>query len=120
MLFAAIARRVGPAAGELDRCGVAMFCWNFAYAGLRRLDVYEVTALDTLRPERLAEHAPRDVSAIAFAFASARVWHGPMFEALARHTRGLLRDCQELKGGNNDNNIHNDNDINNNDNSNNN
>lgn len=95
-LFDAVALRVVPAVRQLDRCGLTMFCWNFAFSGLDRDDVYECVAADAVRAERLAELAPRDVAGLAWAFvragrgrdgASAR-----LLEALVQHAAGLLQD----------------------------
>jgi len=94
-LFDAIAGRVGPEVSSLDRCGLTMFCWNYAYSGIENEDVYRLVSQDTLRPERMAEMAPRDVSGIAWAFAKAGADQEALLPELLRHSRGLLRDGME-------------------------
>ncbi|CAE7280921.1 unnamed protein product [Symbiodinium sp. CCMP2592] len=72
-LFEAVAQKVVPEVQKLDRCGLAMFCWNFAYISHESAPVFESTAKDSLRTERLAELTPRDVAAISKAFAKAQL-----------------------------------------------
>lgn len=96
-LFDAVAARVGPVASTLDRCGLTMFCWNYAYIGTQNDEVFEQVAEDTLRPDRMAEMAPRDVSGIAWAFAKAGVDNEPLFQGLVAHASGLLRDGLEQR-----------------------
>jgi len=91
-LFDAVAERVGPVASELDRCGLTMFCWNYAYIGSKNDAVFDRVAEDTLRPERMAEMAPRDVSGIAWAYAKAGVENEPLLHGLVAHAIGLLKD----------------------------
>lgn len=96
-LFDAIAERVGPVVSSLDRCGLTMFCWNYAYGDIANEDVYRLVSEDTLRPERMAEMAPRDVSGIAWAIAKAKAPHEALLPELLRHGCGLLRDGLEQR-----------------------
>lgn len=96
-LFDAVANFVAPQARNLDRCGLAMFCWNYAYIGDVNEEVFTRTAEDTLREERMAEMTPRDISAVAAAFAKANIFNRPLMQALAEHGCGLLKDGIEQK-----------------------
>jgi len=91
-LFDAIAARVAPEVHRLDRCGLAMFCWNYAYISHKSEEAFAAAARDSLRPERMAELTPRDVSAIAGAFSKAEVRDLSLLESLCDHGCGLLRD----------------------------
>jgi len=91
-LFQAVADRVLPVIQDLDRCGLAMFVWNFANIGDVNVDVFRATSEDTLRPERMAEMTPRDLSGIATAFGRSMVLNPPLMQALAEHGTGLLQD----------------------------
>lgn len=91
-LFDAIAARVGPTCPELDRCGLTMFLWNYACSGINNKEVLQWTADDTLRPDRMAEMAPRDVSCIAWALQRLHVHHEELLTGLLRHSVGLLKD----------------------------
>jgi len=94
-LFDAVAERVGPVVSSLDRCGLTMFCWNYAYIGAENEDVYRLVAEETRRPERMAEMAPRDVSGIAWAIAQANAPQEALIPELVSHSIGLLRDGLE-------------------------
>eukprot|EP00931_Biecheleriopsis_adriatica_P074241 TRINITY_DN48345_c0_g1_i1.p1 TRINITY_DN48345_c0_g1~~TRINITY_DN48345_c0_g1_i1.p1 ORF type:complete len:1326 (+),score=207.03 TRINITY_DN48345_c0_g1_i1:354-3980(+) len=91
-VFNAVASRVAPEAKNLDRCGLAMFVWNYANIGEENEEVYRTTAEETMRPQRMAEMTPRDIAAIAGSFGRARVLHHPLLEALSQHGCGLLKD----------------------------
>eukprot|EP00419_Tripos_fusus_P062444 CAMPEP_0172920136 /NCGR_PEP_ID=MMETSP1075-20121228/203528_1 /TAXON_ID=2916 /ORGANISM="Ceratium fusus, Strain PA161109" /LENGTH=260 /DNA_ID=CAMNT_0013780109 /DNA_START=23 /DNA_END=805 /DNA_ORIENTATION=- len=69
-----------------------MFCWNYAYIGTQNDEVFERVAEDTLRSERMAEMAPRDVSGVAWAYAKAGIDNEPLFQGLIAHAIGLLKD----------------------------
>jgi len=96
-LFDAVAQRVIPEFGRLDRCSASMLPWCFAHAGEEGRGVCRAASLDTLRPLRLEEHAPRDVAVMAWAFARMRAPHGPALAALAGHSWGLLQDCLQQR-----------------------
>lgn len=96
-LFEAVAQKVVPEVQKLDRCGLAMFCWNYAYISHECAPVFESTAKDSLRTERLAELTPRDVAAISKAFAKAGVRNVELMQALCDHSCGLLRDGIDQK-----------------------
>jgi len=91
-LFDAVERRVGRQVADLDRCGLTMFCWNYAYSGTENEDVYRLVKEDTLRPERMKEMAPRDVAGILSAFAKAGVRDQELTDAIVEHSCGLLKD----------------------------
>jgi len=92
-LFAAIADRVGKAVQSLDRCGLTMFCWNYAFAQIENDQVYKICSKDTLRKARMAEMAPRDVSGVAWAYAKAgKIDDGKLIRGLSKHALGLLED----------------------------
>ncbi|CAE7410401.1 unnamed protein product, partial [Symbiodinium sp. CCMP2456] len=59
--------------------------------------VFDSTAKDSLRTERLAELTPRDVAAISKAFAKAGVRNVELMQALCDHSCGLLRDGIDQK-----------------------
>ncbi|CAE7395488.1 unnamed protein product [Symbiodinium natans] len=96
-LFDAVARRVVPEVQKLDRCGLAMFCWNYAHINHESPEVFESTAEESLRAERLAELTPRDVAAIVRAFAKAGMRDVDLMQALCDHGCGLLRDGIDQK-----------------------
>lgn len=91
-LFDAVAENVGRQAKDLDRCGVTMFCWNYAYIGAENEEVYRQVKADCLRPERMAEMAPRDTSCVLWAYAKAGVRDQELTNALVDQSHGLLRD----------------------------
>jgi len=90
--FDAIASRVAPDVMNLDRCGLAMFCWNFGRSKYNNAEVFEAVEKEVLRTERLAELTPRDLANIAYAFAMVKRQSPELLQALAGHGCGLLRD----------------------------
>lgn len=93
-LFNQTAERVIPEITSLDRCALAMFGWNYAFAGAEHDEVFQAISEETLREERMAELAPRDVAALTWAFAKAGKGEDrAVLEGLVQHSNGLLRDC---------------------------
>jgi len=91
-LFDAVAKRVIPEVQRLDRCGLAMFSWNYSYVGYNLKEVYDASSNEALRADRLEELTPRDLANIMGAFAKAGIRDIELFQALSEHGCGLLRD----------------------------
>lgn len=96
-LFDAVAARVIPEVQSLDRCGLAMFSWNYSYINYELKEVYKVSAAEALRTERLEELTPRDLANLMGAFAKAGIRDLDLMQALSEHGCGLLRDGIDQK-----------------------
>eukprot|EP00756_Hemistasia_phaeocysticola_P057431 Hpha_TRINITY_DN34045_c0_g1::TRINITY_DN34045_c0_g1_i1::g.30573::m.30573 len=97
-LLGAAAKHIAKGLNRLDRCGLAMSVWNYAYGGLgaEHKSFFKAAAREILLDERGRDLTPRDIHNIAQAYAVALPSHHSLFAGLADLGCRWLQKCPNL------------------------